>query len=68
MAFDNETNLKISDFLDMTFNLINSSYKPYKKPNDKLPHINNNSNHLTQIKKQLTKIINDRLCRQIDIA
>ena len=27
---DIETNLKIVNFLDMTFNLINVSYKPYK--------------------------------------
>ena len=33
---DIETNLKIVNFLDMTFNLINGSYKPYKKPNDTL--------------------------------
>ena len=25
---DTETNLKLVDFLDMTFNLINGSYKP----------------------------------------
>ena len=31
---DIETDLKIVNFLDMTFNLINGSYKPYKKPND----------------------------------
>ena len=28
------TNLKIVDFLDVTFNLTNGSYRPYKKPND----------------------------------
>ena len=33
---DIETNLKIVDFLGVTFNLINGSYKPYKKPNDAL--------------------------------
>ena len=33
---DIETDLKIVNFLDMTFNLINGSYKPYKKPNDTL--------------------------------
>ena len=33
---DIETNSKIVDFLDMTFNLINGSYKPYKKPNETL--------------------------------
>ena len=47
----------------MTFNLINGSYKPYKKPNDTLLYINKNSNHPPQIIKKLLKTINGRLCR-----
>ena len=39
---DIETNLKIVDFLDLTFNLINSSYKSYKNPNDTPLYINKN--------------------------
>ena len=49
---DIETNLKIVKFLDMTFNLLNGSYKPYKKPNDTLLHIDKNSNHPPQIIKK----------------
>ena len=60
---DIETNLKIVNFLDITFNLINGSYKPYKKPNDALLYINKNSNHSPQIIKELPKIINDKLSR-----
>ena len=30
------TNLTEVDFLDVTFNLENNTYRPYKKPNDKL--------------------------------
>ena len=59
---DIEANLKIVNFLDTTFNLINGSYKPYKKPKDALLYINNNSNHSLQIIKKLSKTINDRLC------
>ena len=33
---DIETNLKIVNFLDITFNLSNGTFKPYKKPNDLL--------------------------------
>ena len=55
---DIETNLKIVNFLDMTFNLINVSYKPYKKPVDTLLYINKNSNHPPQIIKKLPKTIN----------
>ena len=29
-----KTNLHIVDFLDVTFNLLDGTYKPYKKPND----------------------------------
>ena len=60
---DIEANLKIANFLDLTFNLINGSYKPYKKPNDTLLYINKSSNHPPQIIKKLQKTINDRLCR-----
>ena len=42
---DLETNLKILGFLDLAFNLINGSYKPYKKPNNTLLYVNKNSNH-----------------------
>ena len=65
---DIETNLKIVNFLDMTFNLINVSYKPYKKPVDTLLYINKNSNHPPQIIKKLPKTINYRLCRNYSNA
>ena len=55
------TNLTEVDFLDVTFNLENTTYRPYKKPNDELIYIDVSSNCPPQIKKQLTKIINDRL-------
>ena len=57
------TNLTEVDFLDVTFNLENNIYRPCKKPNDKLIYIDVSSNHPPQIKKQLTKIISDRLSR-----
>ena len=60
---DIETNLKIVDFLDITFNLNNSMSKPYKKPNDLLLYIKKSSNHPSQIIKQLPKIINNRLSK-----
>ena len=60
---DVETNLKVVEFLDITFNLNNGIYKPYKKPNDRLLYINKSSNHPPQIINQLPKIISDRLSR-----
>ena len=60
---DIETNSKIVDLLDLTFNVINGSYKPYKKPNNTLLYINKNTNHPPEIIKKLPKTVNNRFCR-----
>ena len=46
-------NLKIVDFLDVTLNLTDSTYKPYHKPNDEICYIHKESNHPPSITKQL---------------
>ena len=58
-----ETNLKVVDFLDITFDLNYDIYKPYKKPNDSLLYINKKSNYPPQIINQLPRIISDKLSR-----
>ena len=58
-----ETNLKIADFLDTTFNLNNDTYRPYKNPNDLLSYINKSSSHPLQIISQLSKTIKERLSK-----
>ena len=58
--FNKETNLKIIVFLDITSNLNNDTYRPYKKPDDLSSHINKSSNHPAQIINQLPKIVNKR--------
>ena len=63
LSIDIETNSKVVDFLDITFNLNNGIYKPQKKPNDRLLYINKSSNHPPQIINQLPNIISDRLSR-----
>lgn len=55
------TNLKTVDFLDVTFNLNNGTYRPYRKANDKLLYINTSSNHPPSIIKQIPPSINRRL-------
>ena len=45
------TNLQEVHFLDVTFNLISNTYRPYKKPNDNLKYINTSSNHQPNIIK-----------------
>ena len=63
IGFDIEIsiNLKVVDFLDITFDLNHEIYKPYKKPNDKLMYINTASNHPPQIIKQIPLSISKRL-------
>ena len=56
-----KTNLQIVDFLDVTFNLLDETYKPYKKPNEQLLYVNTSSNHPPQIIKQLPISISNRL-------
>ena len=55
------TNLKIVNFLDVTFNLTNGTYRPYKKPNDPLLYVNTSSNHPPQVIKHIPISISKRL-------
>ena len=57
-----KTNLHEVNFLDITFNLRSGTYRPYKKPNDKLLNMHTLSNHATQTIRQLPLSINERLC------
>ena len=56
-----QTNIRSVNFLDVTFNLRNGKYYPYRKPNDKPLYINRLSNHPPQILRQLTPAISRRL-------
>ena len=58
-SIDIQTNLKEVDFLDVTLNLQNGTYRPYKKANDKLLYIHSSSNHPPQIIKQLPTSISE---------
>ena len=63
LSIDIQTNLKEVDFIDVTLNLQNDTYHPYKKPNDKLLCIDSSSNHPLQIIKQLPNSISERLSK-----
>ena len=54
-----ETNLKEVDFLDVSLNLRNGTYRPYKKPNDRLLYIHSLSNHPPNVIKQISNSIQD---------
>ena len=56
-----ECHLKVVNCLDATFNLIDGSYRPYRKPNDETHCIHIQSNHPPSITKQLPPSIEKRL-------
>jgi predicted GIY-YIG superfamily endonuclease len=56
-----ECNKKVVDYLDVTFNLNNGSFKPYHKPDHTIQYINVQSNHPPNIIKQIPKTIEKRL-------
>ena len=49
------------NFLDVTLDLSNGEYKPFRKPNDNLLYINKDSNHLPCILRQLPVSVNKRI-------
>ena len=57
-----ETNLKEVDFLDVSLNLRNETYRPYKRPNYSLLYIHSLSNHPSKVIKQIPNSIQERLC------
>ena len=54
-------NMKIVNYLDVTLNLKDGSYRPYKKPNEETNYIHVNSDHPPFYLKQLPKSIEKRL-------
>ena len=55
------SNIKIVNFLDVTLDLSNNSYKPFIKNNQNPTYINVNSNHPKNIIKQIPKAVNLRI-------
>ena len=69
-----DANIQNTNFLDVTFDLKNKIYYPYRKPNNVPLYINTNSNHPPTILKQLPIMINQRISniscneKEFDIA
>ena len=57
LAITVKTNLKVADFLDIHFEIVQHIYQPYKKPNDKSLSINKNSNQATTVIPKIPKAI-----------
>ena len=60
-SIDSQRNRNEVDFVDVTLNLQNGTYRLYKKPNNKLLYIHSSSNHPPHIIKQLPNSISERL-------
>ena len=58
-----QCNLKIVNYLDVTFNLIDSSYRPSKKTNNEINCTHKQSNHPSSIIKQLPLSVERRLSK-----
>ena len=56
-----ETNLTVVNYLDVTLDLHNNKYYPYRKPNDRPRYIHKHSNHPPHVAKQLPIAVNKRL-------
>ena len=56
-----DINLKVTDFLDIYLDLENDKYYPYRKPNDTPLYVHRESNHPSNILKQLPKMTSERL-------
>ena len=56
-----DTGLNTINSLDVTFNMKNETYAPYRKPNDVPLYIHRESNHPPHVTKQLTTSVSKRL-------
>ena len=56
-----EANKKVVNYLDVTLDINQNTYRPYKKPNDTPLYVHNKSNHPPSIIRNIPKGINKRL-------
>ena len=56
-----DSNMKIVKFLDVTLNIFDGSFSPYRKPNDESLYINSMLSHPPNIIKHLPKSTNRRI-------
>ena len=61
LSITSKTNLRIVDYLDVTFDLQNNSYKPYRKPDDLPVYMHKHWNHPPAILNELPKSIAKRI-------
>ena len=52
---------QVAGFLDVTLDLSDGSYKPYRKPNDTLVYINADSNYPPSVLMHIAKMVEKRI-------
>ena len=57
--------VKELDFLNVSLNLQNSTYRPYKKLNDTLLYVHSLSNHPGNVIKEITNSTKERLSKNL---
>ena len=55
------TNIKVVNFLDVTFDLNTKTYRPYSKPNTNLVYVHVDSDHPPTVTKSVPKTVETRL-------
>ena len=63
LSITTKVNLKVVNFLDIHLDLINGSYRPYRKLNGNLTYNDINSNYPPSIKKQIPISISKRISK-----
>ena len=58
-----KSNLKVVNYLDVTFDLRNESFRPYSKDNSDPVYVHVQSNHPNHIIRQIPKSVNSRISR-----
>ena len=58
-----QCNLKIVNYLDVSFNLSNATHRPFCKPNNKIAYIHQESNHRPSVLRQIPLSIESRLSK-----
>ena len=60
-----QCNLRIVNYLEVTFNLSNATYRPFCKPNNKIAYLHKESDHLTSILRQIPLSIESRFSKHL---
>ena len=61
LAITIKTNLFVVNFLDIQFNLLSGTFKPYRKPNSDPIYVHKDSNNPPEVFKELPKTIGKRI-------